>query len=146
MRDAAGQERRVSELRRGGHFGERSLLRAVKSAVSEVSVDAGSDGMVCLAFEGQAMRDIFEMLIRNGALGSGAQALLPDVMLSSAEYEVAKASRRRTQSPEDIPVSRLRQAPARSYGPIADRYACWAAAASRMSSSWRTTTPRRGRS
>ena len=115
MRDASGRERRVSALRRGGHFGERSLLRgAVNSFVSEVSVDAGSEGMVCLAFEGQAMRATFEMLIRNGALGEGAQALLPDVKLSSTEYEVAKASRRRTQSPEDIPVSRLRQAPSLS--------------------------------
>eukprot|EP00913_Durusdinium_trenchii_P020478 g19237.t1 len=96
---------RLSELRRPGHFGERSLLRGGECAVPEVSVDAGSDGMVCLAFEGQAIRVLLESLIQNGAFGDGAEALLPN------EYEVAKATRRnRTASiHEDIPRTRLKK-------------------------------------
>lgn len=103
---------RLSELRRPGHFGERSLLRGGECAVPEVSVDAGSDGMVCLAFEGQAIRVLLESLIQNGAFGDGAEALLPNVQnLSSEEYEVAKATRRnRTASiHEDIPRTRLKK-------------------------------------
>ncbi|CAJ1341741.1 unnamed protein product, partial [Effrenium voratum] len=88
----------LSELRRPGHFGERSLLRGGDVAVPEVTIDAGSDGLVCLAFEGQAIRVLLESLIRGGAFGDGAEALLPNVnSLTSAEYELAKFGRSRNR-------------------------------------------------
>jgi len=102
----------LSELRRPGHFGERSLLRGGDVAVPEVTIDAGSDGLVCLAFEGQAIRVLLESLIRGGAFGDGAEALLPNVnSLTSAEYELAKfgRSRNRVHSLQEIPMARLKK-------------------------------------
>lgn len=110
--DGKDMVQQLSKLRRPGHFGERSLLRGGDCAVPEVSIYAGSEGMVCLAFEGQAIRVLLETLIHDGAFGDGAEALLPNVKnLSSTEYEVAKADRRgRTLSAvEDIPRSRLQK-------------------------------------
>jgi len=107
--DGKEMTQRLSKLRRPGHFGERSLLRGGDCAVPEVSVHAGSEGMVCLAFEGQAIRVLLETLIHDGAVEDGAEALLPNVQnLSSTEYEVAKASRKsRAWSTEELPRSHL---------------------------------------
>ncbi|CAL1150933.1 unnamed protein product [Cladocopium goreaui] len=110
--DGKDTVQQLSQLRRPGHFGERSLLRGGDCVVPEVSVYAGSEGMVCLAFEGQAIRVLLETLIHDGAFGDGAEALLPNVQnLSSTEYEVAKAVRRgRTLSAvEDVPRSHLQK-------------------------------------
>eukprot|EP00435_Cladocopium_sp_Y103_P002759 s2240_g1.t1 len=124
--DGKDMIQQLSQLRRPGHFGERSLLRGGDCAVPEVSVYAGSEGMVCLAFEGQAIRVLLETLIHDGAFGDGAEALLPNVQnLSSTEtmaakiidqwreYEVAKADRRgralSAVEERDIPRSRLQK-------------------------------------
>lgn len=51
----------VSEIGRGGYFGERSLLKCagLDECAPEVSIDAGPTGMSCLIFDGEMMRDIF---------------------------------------------------------------------------------------
>jgi len=115
----------ISTLRRPGHFGERSLLRGGEHAIPEVSVDAGKEGLVCLAFEGQAIRVLLEELSIQGAFGDGAEALLPNVnSLSSIEYELAKLGRMRRQrvQTEEIDMMSLNKVCHLGRGGFADVY------------------------
>ncbi|CAE7678433.1 Prkg2, partial [Symbiodinium sp. CCMP2456] len=115
----------ISTLRRPGHFGERSLLRGGEHAIPEVSVDAGKEGLVCLAFEGQAIRVLLEELSIQGAFGDGAEALLPNVnSLSSTEYELAKLGRMRRQrvQTEEIDMMSLNKVCHLGRGGFADVY------------------------
>mmetsp|Transcript_55087 Transcript_55087/g.156181 ORF Transcript_55087/g.156181 Transcript_55087/m.156181 type:complete len:937 (+) Transcript_55087:40-2850(+) len=50
--------RRLAELNRPEHFGERSLLRG--DSATEVHCDAGPQGMSCLTFDGDMIRDFLE--------------------------------------------------------------------------------------
>lgn len=72
IKTADGQVRieKVGEMERGGHFGERSLLRAMKSGgppIAEINIDAGPLGVKCLAFEGEIIKVLLESLFSSGA-------------------------------------------------------------------------------
>jgi len=87
-----GQEsRKIAELPRGNTFGERSLLRAkvTGQCISEVSVDAGPEGMTCLTFDGELICDIFTNLSLSDA------SMLPDVNADVSEWEKIKTCKSR---------------------------------------------------
>lgn len=81
---------RLSELTRGSHFGERALLRAANTGgpcISEVHIDAGQEGLVCLRFDGELITQIFRCL-------QNAQAhLLPSETCDLGEWEKRKVAR-----------------------------------------------------
>eukprot|EP00401_Gymnodinium_catenatum_P002750 CAMPEP_0117466088 /NCGR_PEP_ID=MMETSP0784-20121206/4962_1 /TAXON_ID=39447 /ORGANISM="" /LENGTH=971 /DNA_ID=CAMNT_0005260019 /DNA_START=1 /DNA_END=2912 /DNA_ORIENTATION=+ len=72
-------------LNRGGHFGERSLLRG--DAAPEVTCAAGPNGMTCLAFSGEIIRGLLESIFRNGI----EEDFLPSVTSDVGEYAKRKA-------------------------------------------------------
>lgn len=79
----------LGELGRGSHFGERSLLRAKMCGlpcISETSIDAGPDGLVCLTFDGEFAT---ELLI---SLGSVEASVLPDLNCDIGEFVKKKSS------------------------------------------------------
>lgn len=53
---------------RAQHFGERSLLRGDSAA--QVNIDAGSEGMVCLTFEGEVIKQLQNELSLKSEKGS----------------------------------------------------------------------------
>jgi len=68
----------LAELRRTEHFGERSLLRGDMS--TEVNVDAGPEGMCCLTFDGDMIRDFIEGVFRD------SDGITPTVHTSIEEW------------------------------------------------------------
>ncbi|CAE7524039.1 egl-4 [Symbiodinium pilosum] len=85
------ESRKIAELPRGNTFGERSLLRAkvTGQCISEVSVDAGPEGLTCLTFDGELICDIFTSLSTSDA------SMLPDVNTDVCEWEKIKTCRSR---------------------------------------------------
>jgi len=68
-------------LTRGGHFGERAIMRNEEAA--EADVKAGPDGMTCLAIAGETLKSLhlkFDDKVRD------AYNNVPDVKLSIDEY------------------------------------------------------------
>mmetsp|Transcript_15721 Transcript_15721/g.36898 ORF Transcript_15721/g.36898 Transcript_15721/m.36898 type:complete len:906 (-) Transcript_15721:53-2770(-) len=55
----------LARLSRGGHFGERSLLRG--EAAAPVSIDAGPDGMTCLTFDGELIKTLLKKVLHSDA-------------------------------------------------------------------------------
>eukprot|EP00931_Biecheleriopsis_adriatica_P075573 TRINITY_DN49402_c0_g1_i1.p1 TRINITY_DN49402_c0_g1~~TRINITY_DN49402_c0_g1_i1.p1 ORF type:complete len:907 (+),score=172.65 TRINITY_DN49402_c0_g1_i1:30-2723(+) len=83
IRDRQGSDGRLqrvqlAELKRGSHFGERSLLRGDLS--SQTSVDAGPQGMSCLTFDGE---DIGVLL---GKIFQEKTNLLPSLEMDVETY------------------------------------------------------------
>lgn len=66
QKDESGELRRIElgVLTRGIHFGERSLLRG--DSATQISVDAGEDGMCCLTFDFELTRVLLERLFKVG--------------------------------------------------------------------------------
>lgn len=82
-------DRKVGEMTRSGHFGERSLLKNPDNAIPEVSVSAGPHGLTCLVFDGQIIRVLLETLFREPE--RNMDEFLPNVLSGNAEdYERAK--------------------------------------------------------
>ncbi|CAE8602041.1 unnamed protein product [Polarella glacialis] len=53
---------KLAEIRRSGHFGERSLLRG--DDASQVNVDAGPKGMCCLTFDFDTVKPLLEVVFK----------------------------------------------------------------------------------
>eukprot|EP00971_Amphidinium_carterae_P078026 1543829-Amphidinium_carterae.1 len=87
-REPGAEDKRLVELRRGGHFGERSLLRATLHGtaypIPEVSIKAGPEGAMCLTFEWEAVRVLVEEVFRWGMESTG---LNPDVDIRLGEQK-----------------------------------------------------------
>mmetsp|Transcript_48611 Transcript_48611/g.113842 ORF Transcript_48611/g.113842 Transcript_48611/m.113842 type:complete len:787 (-) Transcript_48611:45-2405(-) len=62
-------EQKLVELRRGGHFGERSLLRG--TGITEVSISAGAEGAMCLTFDWEVAKVLLEETFRCGMESAG---------------------------------------------------------------------------
>ncbi|CAE8623358.1 unnamed protein product [Polarella glacialis] len=92
MPDGKVTRKTLGEIRRGGHFGERSLLRGGPNFIPEVNVRASDEGMTCLAFEGHGIRFLLEELFKDAAV-EGA-----NVSSSVEEYEQEKFSRSRRRA------------------------------------------------
>eukprot|EP00931_Biecheleriopsis_adriatica_P053056 TRINITY_DN3098_c0_g2_i1.p1 TRINITY_DN3098_c0_g2~~TRINITY_DN3098_c0_g2_i1.p1 ORF type:complete len:1297 (+),score=172.36 TRINITY_DN3098_c0_g2_i1:90-3980(+) len=91
-----GDKRRIlAECERGEHFGERSLLRARKTGGtchSDVDVDAGPEGLVCLTFDGELICNLFTSLSDDDA------SELPSVDCDAQEWERWKSARKSKRS------------------------------------------------
>ncbi|CAE8641726.1 unnamed protein product, partial [Polarella glacialis] len=92
MPDGKVTRKTLGEIRRGGHFGERSLLRGGPNFIPEVNVRASDEGMTCLAFEGHGIQFLLEELFKDAAV-EGA-----NVSSSVEEYEQEKFSRSRRRA------------------------------------------------
>jgi len=77
------QREELGRLQRGGHFGERSLLRG--DPVAEISVTAGPCGMTCLAIDGEVLRGL-----NLGSAGDCGQFGAQDVSRTASDYESHK--------------------------------------------------------
>lgn len=71
------ETRNFGEIARPGCFGERALLRDV---IAEISLDAGDQGLTCLAFNGETIRVVLERVL------SHCTNLFPDVNLPVEEW------------------------------------------------------------
>lgn len=91
--DGTKQTNRIAELKRSSHFGERSLLRG--DDATQVSVDAGPNGLTCLTFDGVIIRVILQTLFQDigGNLGNEEtikDTLVPDWDKDVQYYELVK--------------------------------------------------------
>eukprot|EP00747_Dinoflagellata_sp_TGD_P019108 gnl/TRDRNA2_/TRDRNA2_126950_c1_seq1.p1 gnl/TRDRNA2_/TRDRNA2_126950_c1~~gnl/TRDRNA2_/TRDRNA2_126950_c1_seq1.p1 ORF type:complete len:876 (+),score=109.21 gnl/TRDRNA2_/TRDRNA2_126950_c1_seq1:234-2630(+) len=74
IRCTSGLTETVARFGRGGHFGERSLMRG--DVCEEISVDAGPDGMDCLVIDGEILLSL--RLDLGQSTGSMRKQVSPD--------------------------------------------------------------------
>eukprot|EP00418_Pyrodinium_bahamense_P078608 CAMPEP_0179068350 /NCGR_PEP_ID=MMETSP0796-20121207/29957_1 /TAXON_ID=73915 /ORGANISM="Pyrodinium bahamense, Strain pbaha01" /LENGTH=432 /DNA_ID=CAMNT_0020765403 /DNA_START=93 /DNA_END=1391 /DNA_ORIENTATION=- len=87
--DQAGKKvsQELARFQRGGHFGERMILR--NDNIPEYSVDAGPDGMTCLVIDGQILQSF-----RLNHDGLTTDFGMPGMQCDASEYHTKMPGRR----------------------------------------------------
>ncbi|CAK9033773.1 unnamed protein product [Durusdinium trenchii] len=115
-KDSAGHIELSAELRRGNHFGERSIFLQQRTA--EVTVEAGAKGMTCLVLDGELLRNL-----PLGVTGEETDFGVPGTEQSLVEYHRKSSAAVRPQR-EEIPFDELERTHVLGEGGFGAVYLC----------------------